>query len=112
MNLAVGVGEQVPDDDEDGAGDGALGPVAAEAPGQAAEPLAEEGVGAGGAGGGLGAVALEVGVALALARLAVAGAGLAGDGGEPGPGDEVGGGREPGHVQAGLGDDRHGELRG
>ena len=27
-----GVGEQVPDDDEDGAGDGALGPVPAEAP--------------------------------------------------------------------------------
>src|SRR6266849_2955422 len=35
----VGAGEQVPDDDEDGAGDGAPGPVAVEAPGQAAEPL-------------------------------------------------------------------------
>ena len=46
----VGAGEQVPDDDEDGAGDGAPGPVAVEAPGQAAEPFAEEGVGAGGAG--------------------------------------------------------------
>jgi hypothetical protein len=55
-----GAGGQVPDDDEDGAADGALGPVAAEAPGQAAEPLAGEGLGAGGAVGGLGAVALEV----------------------------------------------------
>jgi hypothetical protein len=33
-----GVGEEVPDDDEDGAGDGALGPVAAEAPAKTAEP--------------------------------------------------------------------------
>ena len=60
-----------------------LGLVPAEAPGEAAEPFAEEGVGAGGAVGGLGAVALEVGVALALLRLAVAGAGLAGDGASP-----------------------------
>src|SRR5690242_5935147 len=105
-----GIGEQMPDDDEDGAGDGALGPVPAEAPGQAAESFAEEGSGAGGAVGGLGAVALEVGVALALRRLAVAGAGLAGSRDEPGPGDQVAGGGEPGHVQAGFGDDRHGEL--
>ena len=83
---------------------------AAEAPGQAAEPLAEEGVRAGGAEGGLGAVALEVGVALPLGRLAVPGAGLAGDRGEPGPGGEVGRGREPGHVQARFGDDRAGEV--
>src|SRR5256714_10575736 len=65
----VGAGEQVPDDDEDGAGDGAPGPVAVEAPGQAAEPFAEEGVGAGGAVGGLGAVAAQVGVALSFLRL-------------------------------------------
>jgi hypothetical protein len=70
-----GAGEQVPDDDEDGAGDGAFGPV----PAQAAEPCAEERFGACGAVGGLGAVPLEVGVALAFARLAVAGPGLAGD---------------------------------
>jgi hypothetical protein len=67
------VGEQVPDDDEDGAGDGALGPVPAQAPGQAAEPFAEEGLGAGGAVGGLGAVALQVGVALPLLRFAFRG---------------------------------------
>ena len=63
-----GVREQVPDDGEDGAGDGALGPVPAQPPGQAAESFAEEGFGAGGAVGGLGAVALEVGVAVALRR--------------------------------------------
>src|SRR5580704_6050741 len=63
-----GVGEQVPDDDEDGAGDGAFGPVPAEALAEAAEPFAEEGAGAGGAVGGLGVVALEVGVTLALFR--------------------------------------------
>src|SRR5260370_4271964 len=34
-----GAGEEVPGDDEDGAGDGAPGPVAVEAPGQAAEPF-------------------------------------------------------------------------
>ena len=75
-----GVGEEVPDDDEDRSSDGAPGPGAAEAAGQAADPFAEEGVGAGGAGGGLGAVALQVAVALALLRLAAAGAGLAGGG--------------------------------
>ena len=80
-----GAGEQVPDDDQDGAGDGAFGPVAAEALAEAAESFAEEGFGAGGAVGGLGAVALEVGVALPLLRFAVAGAGLAGDGGERRP---------------------------
>ena len=70
-----GAGEQVPDDDEDGAGDGAFGPV----PAQAAEPCAEERFGACGAVGGLGAVPLEVVVALALLRFALPGAGLAGD---------------------------------
>ena len=78
------VGQQVPDDDEDGPADRALGADAADAAGEAAEPLAEEGVGAGRAERCLGAVALEVGVAVPLAGLALAGAGLAGDGGEPG----------------------------
>jgi hypothetical protein len=39
-------GEQVPDDDQDGAADGAFGPVAAQALAEAAEPFAEEGAGA------------------------------------------------------------------
>src|SRR6266496_3313760 len=45
-----GVGEQVPDDDHDGAGDGDLGDGPAAAAGDAGIPLAEEG---GGADGGL-----------------------------------------------------------
>ena len=79
-----GVGEEVPDDDEDGSSDGALGLVPAEAAGQPAEPFAEERTGVRGAVGGLGAVDLEVGVALSLLRLALPGAGLAGDRGQPG----------------------------
>ena len=43
---------------------------------------------------------------------AAAGSGVAGDGGEPGPGDLVISGGEPGHVQARLGDDRAGESAG
>jgi hypothetical protein len=42
---AGGVGEQVPDDDEDGRGDGDLGFLLADATGQAAVAGAEEGVG-------------------------------------------------------------------
>jgi hypothetical protein len=86
-----GVAQEVPDDDEDGPSDGALGPGAADAPGQAAVPLAEEGVGPGRAEGGLGAVALDVGGALSLAGLAGAGPGLAGDGGQSCPGGQVAG---------------------
>jgi hypothetical protein len=62
----AGVGQQVPDDDEDGPADRALSADAPDAPGQAAEPLAEEGVRAGRAQGGLGAVALQVRVAPSL----------------------------------------------
>src|ERR1700679_963509 len=51
----LGVAQQVPDDDQDRASDGASGAGAAEFAGQAAEPLAEECLGAGGAGRGLGA---------------------------------------------------------
>src|SRR3984885_11566209 len=50
-----GVVEQVPDDDQDGAADGAAGlrpPAAAGAGGQPAEGLAQEGVGVWGGGGG------------------------------------------------------------
>ena len=85
--------------------------LAAEAPGQAAEPFAEEGVGAGGAGGGLGAVARAGRRRPVPCRLAAAGAGLAGDGAQPRPGDQVAGGGEPGHVQAGLGDDGAGQVQ-
>ena len=46
-----GVGEQVPDDDQDGAGDGDQGPELAAAPGDPPVPLAEEGGGPGRRGG-------------------------------------------------------------
>ena len=60
-----GVGEQVPDDDQDGAGDGDEGLELAAAVDEAPVAFAEEGVGLGGGGGGLTEDALEVGVALA-----------------------------------------------
>ena len=62
------VGEQVPDDDEDGAGDGDEGLELAAPSGQAPVALAEEGVGAGGRGDGLAQDALEVRIALAGGR--------------------------------------------
>jgi hypothetical protein len=51
-----GVGEQVPDDHQDGAGYGDQGLTLADAPDQAAVALAEEGVGLGSGGGAWGAV--------------------------------------------------------
>src|SRR6266545_8296703 len=73
-----GVGEQVPDDDQDGAGDGDQGFELAAAFDQTPVALAEEGVGLGGCGGGLAEDAFEVGVALAGGADAVLGAGLDG----------------------------------
>jgi hypothetical protein len=90
----VGAGRQVPDDDEDRAGDGALGPVPAQALRQAAESFAEEGFGAGGAVGGLGAVALEAGVALPLSSACGCGARTGGQPGRARPGKP--GGRRSG----------------
>src|SRR6266496_1293660 len=102
--------EQVPDDDQDGAGDSDLGFGPPAAAGDALVAFAEEGRGAGRAGGGLAEVAAQVTVALAFLAVAGPGAGLVGGGAEPGPGDQVGGGGEAGHVQAGLGDDRAVQL--
>jgi hypothetical protein len=68
------VGEQVPDDDENGPGDGDEGLEFAAAFDQASVAFAEEGVGFGGAGGGPAQRAFEVGVAFA---------------GFPAPGDPV-----------------------
>jgi hypothetical protein len=70
-----GVGEQVEDDDQDGAGDSDDGFAFAAAPGQPPVAFAEEGVGPAGGGGDLAEDAVEVGVALA---------GLAGGGLRPG----------------------------
>src|SRR6266849_806823 len=76
-----GILQQVPDDDQDGAGDGGLAKAAA-----------------------------QPGVALALLPGPGAGAGLAGRRAQPGPGHQVGGGGEPTHVQAHLGDDGAGQV--
>ena len=53
MEPCGGIGEQVPDDDQDGAGHGDQGFELAAAFDQAPVALAEEGVGLGGRGGGL-----------------------------------------------------------
>ena len=60
----VGIGQQVPDDDEDGAADGDDGFLFASAAGQASVALTEEGVGAAGRDGGLAEGAGEVAVAV------------------------------------------------
>ena len=60
-----GVGEQVPDDDQDGAGDRDEGLELAAAPGQAPVAFAEEGVGLAGRCRGLAEDSLDVGVAFA-----------------------------------------------
>src|SRR5579859_2262295 len=59
-----GIGEQVPDDHQDGAGDGDHGLELAPAPGQAPVAFPQEGVGPAGRGGGLAEHSLEVGVTL------------------------------------------------
>jgi hypothetical protein len=61
-----GVGEQVPDDDQEGAGDGDLGLGFAAAAGDPGVALAGEGGGAGGADSGLAEGPAQPGVALAL----------------------------------------------
>src|ERR1700730_564513 len=61
-----GVGEQVPDDDQDGAGAGDLSLGLAAAAGDAPVAFAEEGISAGGADGGLAEAATQVAVALAF----------------------------------------------
>src|SRR4029453_19191331 len=103
-------GQQVPDDHQDGAGDGDQGFELADAPDQAAVALPEEGVGLGGGGGDLAEHGLEVGVALAGGAGAAGGAGLDGAGCQPGPRHQVGGSGELAHVQPELGDDDLGGL--
>src|SRR5215469_2957427 len=72
------VGQQVPDDHQDGAGHGDLGPGLAAAAGDPVVALAEEGGGAGSAEGGLAEAAAEIAVALALLPGPGARPGLAG----------------------------------
>ena len=105
-----GVGEQVPDDHQDRAGDGDQGLELADAPDQAAVALPEEGVGLGGRGGDLAEHALEVGVALAGGAGAVLGAGLDGPWATAWPTTPGARGWELAHVQPNLGDDDLGGL--
>src|SRR5262249_58844266 len=65
----------------------------------------QEGAGAGGGYGGFAEGAAEPGVAFAGGGGFTAAGGLAGFGRELGPGDQVAGGGEAGHVGADLGDD-------
>src|SRR5208337_4295003 len=101
----LGVGQQVPGDDHDGAGDCDLGDGLAAAAGDPGVPLAEEGGGAGRADGGLPGGGAGVAVAFLLLALAGPGGGPA----QPDPGDQVRRGGEDGHVQAYFGDDHDGQ---
>src|SRR5215813_13687327 len=104
-----GVGEQVPDDDQQGPADGHDGFLAAPAAGDPPVPLAQEGVGAGGGGGGVAENPGQVAVAVPGGVLAfLLPGGLLDAGGELGPGDQVPGGGEAAHVGADLGQDRVG----
>src|SRR6266704_2373225 len=100
-----GVGEQVPDDHQDGAGDGDQGLALAAALDQTPVALAEEGVGLGGSRGGLTQHALEVGVALAGLAGAGLGAGLEGPWAQPGPRHQLPRSGEDTHVQPELGEE-------
>ena len=64
----MGSVEQVPDDDQDGAGDRDQGLEFAAAFDDAPVAFAEEGVGFGGCGGGVAEHAFQVGVALGVSR--------------------------------------------
>lgn len=103
--------EQVPHDDEDGAGDGDQGPLTSPPAHEPSVALAEEGVCPGRGGGDLPEDTVQVGVALAGPARAAALAGLHRAWRELGPRDEVGSGRELGHSQADLGNDHLGSTR-
>src|SRR5579859_6483981 len=94
-----GIGEQVPDDHQDGAGDGDHGLELAPAPGQAPVAFPQEGVGPAGRGGGLAEHSLEVGVTFAGLAGTVLSAGLDGLRADLGPGHQVAGGGEDAHLQ-------------
>ena len=97
--------EEVPDDDQDGAGDGDEGSLFASPADQAPVTLAEERVGLGCCGGDLAEDTFEVAVPFAgFADLGFR-AGLDGLGRQLGPGHQVRGSGEATHVETDLGDD-------
>lgn len=101
----VAVVEQVPDDGEDGVAGGDDGAQFAAASGQASVAFAEECVAAGQDGGDFAECAGEPGVAFARGGGFVFPGGLVGAWCEPGPGRQMRGGREHGHVHAEFGDE-------
>jgi hypothetical protein len=104
------VGQQVPDDDQDGAADRHDGPLGAAPPGDAPVALPQEGVGPPSGHGGLAQHSSQVGVAVAGGGLALGPTGRLFDaGGKPCPGGQVARGGEAAHIDADLGDDH---LRG
>ena len=102
------VGEQVPDDDEDRAGDGDDRSQLASPANQAPIPLTQERVGPSCRGGGFSEHTFEIGIAFAGPAGAGARPGLHRAGGQLGPRHEMSSGGELGHVEAHFGDDRLG----
>ena len=96
----------MPGDDQDRAAQGDDGAFGAAAAGDPPVFLAEEGVGLGGARGGVAQYGGQVGVAVPGGALAfLLARRLADAGGQPGPGGQMPGGGEPGHVGADLSED-------
>ena len=106
MESGGGVGEQIPDDDQDGAGDRDQGFEFAAAFDDAPVAFAEEGVGLGGCGSGFAERTFQVGVAFAGLAAAADGTGLDGAWAQFRPGNQVLGCGEAAHIQPDLGDDR------
>src|SRR5437867_3527832 len=94
------VGQQVPDDDQDGTADRDDGASLAASTGDPPVAFTKEGVGLAGGDGGLAEHPSQVGVAVpGRSATSTFAGGLADAGGELGPRHQVPGGREPGHVR-------------
>src|SRR5512133_2692056 len=101
------VGQQVPDDDQDGPADRHDGALLAASTGDPPVAFTKEGIGLPSGDGGLAEHASQIGVTVPgrSAALAFAG-GLPDTGGVLGPRHQVPSGREPGHVRPDLGDEQ------
>src|SRR5664280_617404 len=109
VEIDLGIGQQVPGDDQDGTADGHDGLLLPAPSGDAPVTLTKECVGLAGADSGLTQDPGQVAVAVTGGPGALlTSCGLLDAGGEPGPGRKVDRGRETGHVHADLGDDHRG----
>src|SRR5215217_7818298 len=103
------VGQQMPDDDQDGPADRHDGPLGTAAAGDPTVALTKEGIGLAGGDGRLAEHPSQIRVAVPGRPAALAFAGrLLDAGGELGPRHQMPSGREPGHVHAELGDEQAG----